>query len=172
MKICSMSFLLCAVFFLINCVGISSSKCVNMVFISAHPELSARNQQQEALIAAVRAHDSRAVKRLLESGLDPNYLFGDSPVTPLSEAIAEGQPETITLLLNHGADANFGAEKGVVPLAAASWYGEKETVSELLKRAAKIEARDSQGYTAFSTAASHSQGVSLIKILLAAAPGA
>lgn len=167
MKIGSMVFFLYVVFAIINGLGQTSSAHAGIARTSVHKNIEATNNQ-EALIAAIRAHDISAVSRLLEQGLNPNYLIGDGPVTPLSEAIAERQPETIALLLNHKADVNFGMEKGIVPLASASWYGEQEIISELLTRGAKIEARDHEGYTALLAAASHSQGVDVIKTLLAA----
>jgi len=93
--------------------------------------------------------------------------FCDKFVSPLSEAIAERQPEMITLLFDHGADVNFGSEKGLTPLCVAAWYDDSSTIAALLRRGAKIEARDEEGYTALLKAASQAKGLEAIKLLIA-----
>ena len=86
--------------------------------------------QQKDLIESIRAGDTKAFDRLLGAGLNPNYLFGEAHVSPLSEAIAERQPKMIASLLSHGADVNFGAKVGLVPLAVAAWYDDVDTVTD------------------------------------------
>src|SRR6266700_2242147 len=72
--------------------------------------------KQKALIKAIRDRDFKTFDRLLDGGLNPNYLFGQEKISPLSESIAERQPRMLASLLTHRADVNFGAEAGLVPL--------------------------------------------------------
>src|SRR6266852_7421048 len=123
-------------------------------------------RQQGELIRAIWLHDLKTFQNLLEQGLNPDFLFPDGNVSPLSEAIAEHQPKMIALLLDHGADVNFGAERGLVALSVAAWYDDSDTITELLKRGAKIETRDNEGYTALLKAASQAQGLKVIKLLI------
>src|SRR5579859_2552919 len=77
----------------------------------------ALKRRQGELIRAIWSHDLKTFQDLLERGLDPNFLFPDGNVSPLSEAIAQHQPKIIAFLLDHGADVNFGAEHGLVALS-------------------------------------------------------
>jgi ankyrin repeat protein len=74
----------------------------------------------------------------------------------------------VASLLDHGADVNFGAEDGLVPLGVAAWYDDADIVTELLNHGAKLEFRDDEGYTPLLEAASHAEGVRVLKILIAA----
>jgi|SRR5579864_29360 len=158
---------LLSIMLFLSCIGRATHGFESDGMLNMPPSRTLVIQQKE-LIESIRSGDSKGFDRLLGTGLNPNYLFGEAHVSPLSEAIAERQPKMIASLLSHGADVNFGVNVGLVPLAVAAWYDDADTVTELLKRGAIIDARDSDGYTPLLEAASHAEGVRVIKLLVAA----
>lgn len=67
---------------------------------------------------AAERNDSKALKRLLDSGLDPNVRDYDRGATPLHLAANKGHIETIELLIDAGADVNATNKRGRSPIHA------------------------------------------------------
>jgi ankyrin repeat protein len=88
---------------------------------------------------AVLYADADAVKRLLDSGADPNTR-NDAGATALMWAISD--LEKTRLLLTHGADVNARSDEGRTPLLiAARLNGAKDVVKLLLDRGANPSAK-------------------------------
>jgi|SRR5579884_647314 len=130
-------------------------------------------KQQTDLISAIQNRNLDLVIKLLEAGIDPNFILAsnDPPNSPLNEAIAVEQARIVDALLAHGADVNFGEEHGIVPLQTAASYGQYEIVQKLIERGARVNARDENGYTALLMAASTAHDLKLINLLISSGAG-
>lgn len=60
--------------------------------------------------------NDEVVEYMLQHGADPNCLCGSDQVSPLCQAIREGKPKRVSLLLRYGADANRVDAAGAPPL--------------------------------------------------------
>src|SRR5205823_13294728 len=92
---------------------------------------------REALWAAVRGGDPKAVAAVLDAGADVNAR-NEYGVTALWIAASKGKPAVVGLLLDRGADPN--ARDGIwyeTPLSLAVGGGHDEAVRLLLKAGAK-----------------------------------
>ncbi len=94
-------------------------------------------EQREALWAAVRNGDVKAVEALLDKGSDPNAR-NEYGVTTLWIAASKGKPEVVGLLIRRGADVN--ARDGIwyeTPLSIAVADGNVAIITALIKAGAK-----------------------------------
>src|SRR5262249_22684749 len=99
----------------------------------AHP----KGNPPEALWAAVRHGDPKAVKALLEKGADVNAK-NEIGITALWSAASEAKPEPADLLLGAGGDVNARDEIWYqTPLSLAVGGGQAEIVKRLLRAGAK-----------------------------------
>ncbi|MEZ0345545.1 MAG: ankyrin repeat domain-containing protein [Infirmifilum sp.] len=89
-----------------------------------------------SLHKAASRGDLREVKRLLDSGADPNTRDWLSGETPLHKAAANGQFDIAKLLLDHGADPNAPDKYGRTPLYHAAANGQFRVARLLLERGA------------------------------------
>ena len=127
------------------------------------PLLLSRKPSQEglsgALYLAAEGGHIKFVKRLLDVGLNPNDKWGGN--VPLHGAAYGGQTETVTLLLDRGADVNEvdtgTGGNGETALHYASRSGENtvEIVTLLLRAGASANAQDSSGNTPLMNALDH-----------------
>lgn len=67
--------------------------------------------------------------------------------TPLHCAVMSGEPNVVTVLLDHGADVNARTLSGETPLHRAARAGDVEIVEILLARGADVNAKDDDGET-------------------------
>jgi len=104
-----------------------------LVAVAADPKSDAR----DALWAAVRAGDVKAITSALDKGADVNAK-NEIGVTALWIASSKGNHDVVVALLAHGADPN--ARDGIwyqTPLSYAVAGGQSEIVTALLKAGAK-----------------------------------
>lgn len=107
----------------------------------------------------VRANDLQAVKRDLDSGVDPNKFPNDGEalsdeldLAALCAAASAGNVAMVKLLLDHGADPNIRDGYDGYPLTAAADSDNVPVMQLLIKRGAKIN-EDSDGSSALWRAA-------------------
>ena len=84
------------------------------------------------LIEAVIRNDIKKVQRLLELGLDPNFVDIDNPNHTLHQAIQNENVYIVKLLLQNGADPQYRDNEGNSPLWIAVYLGNIDIVSLLL----------------------------------------
>src|SRR5262245_58406384 len=96
------------------------------------------------LMYAALYGDSDSVRRLLESGADPN-MRNDAGATALMWAVDE--PQKTRLLLDRGADANARSGDGATPLMIASGrFGSSAVIKLLLDRGADPSAKSPDAF--------------------------
>lgn len=134
------------------------------------------------LIQAIKKRDLRAVRRLLESGADPNdhetlYTLpsvrerseGGKPYpgdTPLLVAVGYRELAIVRLLLQKGADANAQGAYGTTPLMEAMRPDEPEIAKLLLEHGAKPDTATKWGGTALVEAAGYPSRSKHIALLI------
>jgi ankyrin repeat protein len=117
------------------------------------------------LIAAAKASDAAAVRRLLQSKTDANTAAVDG-TTALHWAVQKDAFEVVDMLLTAGARADAANRYGATPLALAATNGNAAIVQRLLKAGASANATQPGGETMLMTAARTGK-VDVMKALLA-----
>jgi ankyrin repeat protein len=91
------------------------------------------------LYTAAAENDTKELKNILDSGkANPNTLYL-SGIAPLHVAAAEGHLETITLLVQYGANINIQDAEGCSPLEFALRGGHFDCASFLIKVGAETK---------------------------------
>jgi len=130
--------------------------------ISRGDDIHQRNNLGYSLLMfAAMSGQSMAARVLLEAGADPNETHDES-ITPLSMftkgftpflySVTEGIPETMQLMLEHGADINTQNSLEHRALYLAAGNGEKEKLIILLKFNPELDHKDYRGNTAVMSA--------------------
>ncbi len=71
--------------------------------------------------------------------------------TPLCNAIAKGDLETVKKFIEYGSDVNE-TKNGTTPLMLAARYNRVEIIKLLLENGARLETKDERGFTALKYA--------------------
>ena len=87
--------------------------------------------------------------------------------TPLMSAAAEGELESMRLLLDYGADPNARNENNELPLGYACSYGQWDAAKLLVERGADVNGIERQGMThlEWMTYCSNEQGIEVLRSL-------
>ena len=91
------------------------------------------------LLSAVNRENSvGAARLLLDAGADPKarIVHFDGPYSVLAVAVSGGDPRTVKLLIERGAEVNV--KEGTAPLASAAYTGDVEITKLLLTRGADV----------------------------------
>ena len=118
-----------------------------------------------ALIAAVRSGTRATVEPMLAANRDLIAAKDPAGSTLLHHAAGFGALETLTLLLDAGADVNAKNRRGSSPLHWA--IDDEAKVRVLLTRGAAVNARQVEGRTPLYQAATLGNGNAVIRLLLA-----
>ncbi len=111
-----------------------------LYIIGGHAPIARHNGSP--LARAAHAGDAAEVRRLLDSGADPDGA-GHLGWTPLAMAVAEGHKEVVEALIDAGADVNVKNLAGRTPLMFACRYGFIDIARKLLDSGADPEASPS-----------------------------
>jgi ankyrin repeat protein len=71
--------------------------------------------------------------------------------TPLCNAIAKGDLDTVKKFIEYGSDVNE-TKNGTTPLMLAARYNRVEIIKLLLEKGARVETKDDRGFTALKYA--------------------
>ncbi len=107
------------------------------------------------LVAAVLKEEQAEVKELLATGAEVDAVDEEFDSTALAQAVASGNREIVTILLNAGADVNVKNKHGRTALMYAADRTSAEIIRDLINAGAKIELRDQGGWTALHHAVSY-----------------
>jgi len=122
-----------------------------------------------ALHRAVTLDRQEIVKRFLEGGCNPDVPSEDENgykgETALLNAAFWGRVEITKLLIQHRADVNAAAERGIVPLHEAVRMGNLEVARMLIAHGAKVNAKDNEGKTPLDWVDSFSKSAEMTKLL-------
>ena len=106
-----------------------------------------------SLVSAARAgnvtRSRKTVEILIKAGADVNATYSDKTgaTTPLAEVAKRGTPRILNMLIEAGADVNFGREYNF-PLFAAVCHGKVESIKLLIQKGADVNKRNCVGNTA------------------------
>lgn len=115
--------------------------------------------------SAARRGDTRAVKRWLDWGVNPNGRHWLTLDTPLIEAARHGHLDTVELLTTRGADVNRQGEAWYGPLHCAASGGHLTTVAYLLDHGGNV--RLFEGHDTPLNSAARAGQIPVIELLLA-----
>jgi ankyrin repeat protein len=138
-------------------------------FAAALASCGEQKSPDEQLILAARRNQGAEVERLLASGANPNAdrVPGYEGRPALFHAATFGYVEIAGKLIQHGANANYGAERGALtPLMLAALNGPAPMVELLVRSGADVNA-DASGSTAL-TEATRKGDPAVLKVLLEA----
>jgi ankyrin repeat protein len=99
------------------------------------------------LMAAAFGGQVGLINYLVGKGAKLNLCNHDG-MTPLHEAVGQGQRDAVVALLNLGADLEARTQQGHTPLMVAAAWGYRDIVRLLIDSGADISIRDKQGLTA------------------------
>lgn len=86
------------------------------------------------LIEAVIRDDTSEVRKLLESGVNPNAYDHETKLFPIHFAALYNALHVVPLLAKAGANIDIKSDEGITPLEIARQYDYKEMTSLLKKR--------------------------------------
>ena len=110
-----------------------------------HPYLLA---SQNSMLVYRAVWQYRGMLRwLLSHGVHPDCKMSPTDGTPLMHAAAEGDVESIRLLLEYSADPNARNERNESPLGYALSYGHLEAAKLLVQRGADVNGIEYEGKT-------------------------
>lgn len=122
-----------------------------------------RNRTAKRLIQAVDKQNTGAVRKLLALGADPNRAVDN--MLPLALAASENDIETMTVLIEAGAQVDGKNSDGNTPLFWAAYHGHEEAVSWLLEKRADPNVRYVSGRSVLSPVCMHGYS-GILKMLL------
>lgn len=133
----------------------------------AEPLLSAKAREalSRQLLSPVWEGNYPEVKRLLESGADPNKKNDNDGYTVLCYAAYRGHAEIVKLLLEHGANPDLVDDNWNTSLILAAQENHPEIVKLLLEHGVEPDTVDDDGNTALVLAARENHP-EIVKLLL------
>lgn len=133
---------------------------VDLPWTTAEPEVQAKD-----LIAAVRAGDIEAVRRLASNGIDVNArVRGEG--SALIQAIWKHDLKMIDALLDLGADPDRGLPGEGIPLLVAPGLGYQSIVERLVEAGADVDLVDADYAETPLTVASREGHLTIVKYLV------
>ena len=132
------------------------TKVVTALLNSEHDIVNAQtlHSGRTALSSACQYGDYDTASALLKAKADPNLQTKQNKWTPLTIAAKKGHTNIVQLLLEHGADINYGSITGATALIVASEHGYTDIAKILLERGADASIETTTGDTAISIAVS------------------
>ncbi len=114
------------------------------------------------VVWAVFNNSNRVLETLLQLGIDAGYEFDSRPLICIAAMF--NQPETLAILIAHGADVNASDGSGVTPLMFAARDGYSEMIKKMLALGADTSLTDIEGHTALAMArlANQSEAMELL----------
>ncbi len=105
------------------------------------------------LVQAARAAHDDNVRRLVELGADPDWIYEDEPLVLSMQTMIPKQKHVTALLVELGADPNTHGSEGHTPLMRATRNSHHELMQALIDAGAELDAVDDARWTALHHAA-------------------
>ena len=100
---------------------------------------------EDSLVAAIRRGDRPAMRRFLEDRQAVNLPDPGLGITPLAWASMKGDVESVTILIDGGADLNKPNRDGSTALHGAAFLGRHDVAEILIRRGADPKVRNRGG---------------------------
>ncbi len=108
-------------------------------------------RKSDDLFEAIERGDHGQVWRLVRDGANLRHIDEGTGLSPLAFSIQQKNLEIVRMLVEAGADANWGGT--TTPLEAAALEGDPEMAQILIEAGAEIDRRVDDGFTPLMTAA-------------------
>ncbi|XP_026160789.1 cyclin-dependent kinase 4 inhibitor C isoform X2 [Mastacembelus armatus] len=115
------------------------------------------NRFERTALQVVKLGSTPVVEVLLKKGANPNLRDPVLNLTVTHDAARDGYVDTVSALLQNGADANLVDGQGNLPLHLAAKQGHLEVVKVLIEHTANLHASNQQGDTAAQLARRHNR---------------
>ena len=122
------------------------------------------DSRAERLMDAIRAGDRGQFRQLMSSAAAAVNLQGPGGSTPLMYAALDGDPASVRLMLDKGANVNAHNQAGATALMWAVDNLEKTRL--LIERGADVNARSDDRRTPLMIAAGRADNIAVVKLLL------
>jgi ankyrin repeat protein len=93
------------------------------------------------MVRAILNRDAGEVKLLLKGGMDANFRYGDTQLTPLMTAAVVGTPEVAQVLIDSGAEVNARNNSGETAIYMAAGTADCSTIKVLVANGAELDGR-------------------------------
>lgn len=113
--------------------------------LKKHPYL--RQSHDSLLVFNAIWRNRSMLPYLMQRGVHPDCRMGGSGNTPLMQAAADGDMETIEILLKHGADPNARNEENELPLGFACSWEQWDAAKALIQKGADVNGVEDEGRT-------------------------
>ena len=123
-------------------------KVTVLLLLAAVLLLASCAQKPEALFTAIKDGDIGKVRNILDLNKKLINAKKENGMTPLHEAVYQGNLDIVKALISRGADVNAQKKGGFTPLHVAAQRGHEDVASFLLKSRADASIKDEYGMTA------------------------
>lgn len=110
-----------------------------------------QEQWASAIAVAVKLEDLRYLVTLLDAGANANLIINSSNQTAIYQVILHRRYESLTILLDHGADINHRTVSSNTPIAEAVNMRAYTMALALLRAGADPTIKDKSGFSAVDT---------------------
>ncbi|XP_054459098.1 cyclin-dependent kinase 4 inhibitor C isoform X2 [Anoplopoma fimbria] len=128
-----------------------------LVLLRNGADVNGSNKYNRTALQVVKLGNAAVVEALLLEGADPNQRDPVCGLTVMHDAAREGYRQSVSVLVDHGADVNLVDERGNLPLHLAAMEGNLEATRLLIGLTADPRAPNGQGYTAGQLAHIHNK---------------
>ncbi|KAM7011881.1 cyclin-dependent kinase 4 inhibitor C [Tautogolabrus adspersus] len=138
------------------CNASASGKLPEVLFLLQNgADVNGCNSFNRTALQVVKLGDTALVEALLLAGADPNVPDPVLNLTVTHDAAREGFIDSVSVLVDHGANTNLVDGQGNLPLHLAAREGHLEVTQLLIECTANPQTPNGQGYTAGELALLH-----------------
>lgn len=120
----------------------------------------------EEIFKVMTTGSEEDIKRLFETGADPNVKYPANGETPLMAVVKGNSLPLVTYLLRKGADPNSVSKKGATALVTAAMFGYTEIAVLLAEHGADVKYRDNKNNLSAAYYAAACGHLEIVRVLM------